>query len=623
MPPVWRFGKQPKGININPIQGEFFRTDSLESIADALVREAIQNSLDAALPNAKVTVKFIFDLTPDKNISEKRKDLLSSLWPHLKAPDTGLTDIPSKTSEVPVLLVEDFGTRGLQGDPQQYEDLEGKGQKNDFYYFWRNVGRGKKEGIDRGRWGLGKTVFQAASRINSFWGITTINGNEKKTLLMGQSILKIHKIGDDRFSPYGYYGNFMDQDFAIPIENSTEIAYFNSIFPIDRLEKPGFSVVIPYPVEDISPTSVVHSIIKHYSIPILAKELNVEIREKGGISYVIDQISIENLILSLAWREKEKEKAIGLLKLAKWGLQKSDPDLEVKSPAIELAPKLKEDLFDQERLEACRELFIKGDKLAIKLSIFVKKKTHNPKLSSFMMYVEKDPSIEYSQDCFIRNGITIPEVSSLKFKGVRAIVMVTDKEISELLGDAENPAHTDWERSSERLKKKFEHGPSTLGYIKNSPREMISLFMQPCQGRDETSLSNIFPMLQNENRGDNQITRSSTIPPLPPPSIRIEKTGSGFRIASVDHQNLLNKLVYISAAYELSRGNPFKKYAQNDFDFKSDQIMKELEGVSIKKVLNNQIYLLIEKNEFSIKITGFDENRDLRLKVVVEEKVQE
>ncbi len=322
MPPEWRFRKQyPGEININPIQGEFFRTDSLESIADALVREAIQNSLDAALSNSTVTVKFTFDITPDKNISEKRKELLSSLWSHLKAPGTGLTDIPTKTNEVPVLVVEDFGTRGLQGDPQQYEDLEGKGQKNDFYYFWRNVGRGKKEGTDRGRWGLGKTVFQAASRINSFWGITTTSGNEKKTLLMGQSILKIHKIGDDRFSPYGYYGKFMDQDFAIPIENSAEIAHFISIFPVDRLEKPGFSVVIPYPVEDISPISVVHSIIKHYSIPILAKDLNVEIKDKDGKSYVIDHTSIENLIITLDWREKEREKTIGLLKLAKWGLQ--------------------------------------------------------------------------------------------------------------------------------------------------------------------------------------------------------------------------------------------------------------------------------------------------------------
>ncbi len=169
--------------------------------------------------------------------------------------------------------------------------------------------------------------------------------------------------------------------------------------------------------------------------------------------------------------------------------------------------------------------------MAIRLAIYVKKKTHIPKLSSFMMYVEKDPSIEYAQDCFIRNGITIPEVSSLKFKGVRAIVIVTDKEISELLGDAENPAHTDWERSSERLKKKYEYGPSTLGYIKNSPREMVSIFTQPRQGRDETLLSSIFPMLQNENKGDNQIPRSNTIPSFEPPPLRIEKSGSGFRLS--------------------------------------------------------------------------------------------
>ena len=47
--PQWRFREmQPGEINVDPIEGEFFTTEAIGSITDALVREAVQNSLDAA-----------------------------------------------------------------------------------------------------------------------------------------------------------------------------------------------------------------------------------------------------------------------------------------------------------------------------------------------------------------------------------------------------------------------------------------------------------------------------------------------------------------------------------------------------------------------------------------------
>ena len=46
--PGWRFRRMQAGeMNIDPIEAEFFSTETLDSLADALVREAIQNALDA------------------------------------------------------------------------------------------------------------------------------------------------------------------------------------------------------------------------------------------------------------------------------------------------------------------------------------------------------------------------------------------------------------------------------------------------------------------------------------------------------------------------------------------------------------------------------------------------
>ena len=53
----WHFAPHhPMSKQRDPIQGEFFNTDSIKNSADEIVREAIQNSLDAAI-GAQVTVR--------------------------------------------------------------------------------------------------------------------------------------------------------------------------------------------------------------------------------------------------------------------------------------------------------------------------------------------------------------------------------------------------------------------------------------------------------------------------------------------------------------------------------------------------------------------------------------
>ena len=181
---------QPSEINVDPIEGQYFTTEAVGSITDALVRESIQNSLDALEGSGPVTVVFSFFSEPDRQFDSREviKIYLESLNPHLQAKHSGLRGLPSNAENLDYILIEDYGTRGLQGDVLQYDDLEDNLDKNDFYYFWRNIGRTRNETSDLGRWGLGKTVFQAASRINSFFGFT-VRSDDGRTLLMGQSVL--------------------------------------------------------------------------------------------------------------------------------------------------------------------------------------------------------------------------------------------------------------------------------------------------------------------------------------------------------------------------------------------------------------------------------------------------
>jgi hypothetical protein len=228
---------------------------------------------------------------------------MNGIWSHLDK-QTGM-DLPGRREAMSYLCVEDFGTRGLCGNYHQFDDPEEGGEeKNDFYYFWRNVGRSKKSDNDRGRWGLGKTVFPAVSRINSYFGIT-VRAEDQKRLLMGQSVLKLHKIRNQRRSPYGYFGKFDDDGFPLPIEAGRFIDQFCSDFRVQRGNGTGLSVVIPYPEKDLSHEGVLQSSIRHYFYPIMAGHLIVEVVRDGRLQTVTAE-KIRDVAERLSWPDGDQ-----------------------------------------------------------------------------------------------------------------------------------------------------------------------------------------------------------------------------------------------------------------------------------------------------------------------------
>jgi hypothetical protein len=138
----WRFNTMNRGdMNTDPHEGEFFATETLGSIVDASVREAIQNSLDAAA-GERIRVRFRLGQAPH----QARHRYLRELWPHVEAAAQETSQsLPDRASPLRYLVVEHERTRGLEGDPGQYEDDAGEESRNDFYYFWRNVGRSRKQ----------------------------------------------------------------------------------------------------------------------------------------------------------------------------------------------------------------------------------------------------------------------------------------------------------------------------------------------------------------------------------------------------------------------------------------------------------------------------------------------
>src|SRR5688572_2102181 len=121
----WRFKALTKNDTLqNASHLEFFHNEALNSSVDALVREDIQNRLDA-LGNDQPFVEVHYRLCGPAP-AESRARWFSGLPDHLSSPQVKeeLGYRPTTDRPLSWLVIEDFRTTGLEGDPTTYQDPE-------------------------------------------------------------------------------------------------------------------------------------------------------------------------------------------------------------------------------------------------------------------------------------------------------------------------------------------------------------------------------------------------------------------------------------------------------------------------------------------------------------------
>ena len=80
------------------------------------------------------------------------------------------------------------------------------------------------------------------------------------------------------------------------------------------------------------------------------------------------------------------------------------------------------------------------------------------------------------------------------------------------------------------------------------------------------------------------------------------------------------KTVRAEFAYNVRKGNPFKKYSTIDFSLDTEPIEIEIEDAVIMSASKNILEFMIEKPDFIVTVQGFDENRDLVVKLKYKEE---
>jgi hypothetical protein len=600
---MWRFREiGPGEIIREPHEQEFFKdVTSLE----AVVREAVQNSLDASLSDGgTVKVRFLYARAP-----AEASVMLEGLEDHLTA--SGISRTRLSKPGFDFMAIEDFNTTGLSGDTT-YKHCHSESGGN-FCNFWWVDGSMRKGMKNGGRWGLGKYSFFAFSEINLIFGASNADP-EGGTSLMGRILLKKHEIKEKIYSPDGV----MSLESYDPITDHNMVENFEKYFMLERKNLQGLSLVIPYPhLNDSSLAFIdtIYYVLKNYLYSVLSERLEVTV--ESPIDYpdskaVITSGSLIELLRKFSANDQRFKRLQTLTEVFRQVIG--------KEPEYILAPVEEPDASFESYLESAlgegakRSFSELGSSvMKIRVPFYISYSSGSACNKTFVdLSVTRNNSFKGENVICLRNGINI--LNSIKFKTEKCLCILTADEtyVSEFLGDAENPSHTDWIPRTERLKKKYSNPSEILKFIKSLPEKIIKFLSEETDHGESDELKDLFYVRERPGGGKGKN------PPHPwgilskPLAFTLSQSTEGFRISLTEvGKGKLPRMITVRMAYDTVDGNPFKKYSRFDFDAGDGSLKTEITGGKIISADGNSIQMKAEEAGFTFSVSGFDGRRDL------------
>jgi len=608
----WRFSPQlADQVETEITQRDQFNNDDV-NISETIVREAIQNSLDAALDDpCRVKVSFRWINAKHGLCSQFFKSLFDGQKRHAEAADIDTSQLNFDSPMA--LVIEDFGTCGLTGSTNSKDDKH-------FSDFWRRHGKSHKTGKSRGRWGLGKLVYSTTSQIGAFFGVTR-RVDDGEPLLMGQTVLNLRTVDDIQYPPHAFFADLENEDdiynrIPVPIKDPQFLADFCSNFSIQRENDPGLSVIIPFPDPAFDIESMIGVAMANYFYPLITGQLVLQFDD-----LVINQENVREMTKKYAGDHFNQIDI--LFDFIEEVYTAESGQLLTLKPSWLDDKKLDEDDFDEATLESIRNSFSRGELVALSLPVTIKKKDGATQESKFSVYIKRPDELTKGRDIYVRGGLTLP--AEAKFRDRRALgaMIAEDEPICAFLGDAENAAHTQWTTNTEKLRHNYKASQPIVTVIKKSVLQLYDLLAEVTEEEDEDALQNFFWF--DEPDDGNRKKRKKPKPPKPigpiipksPPLLKLSQTADGFRICSTDDftDDKLPREVTVKAAYEVSKGSAFKKYSTHDFTVgKNGTVSTAMEG-KVKMITSKENTWTIEIQEtpFTFTASGFDKNRDLKV----------
>ena len=607
----------------------FFTAESLENLSEALVREGIQNSLDAAQRDQgtvrQIRVRIVFQ---PKASEAARRFLVEQFKPareHFSL-GIGLATIDEVFGDdLGYLVFEDFGTRGLTGDVNEYR-LE-HAERNAFFSFFRAEGRSAKMGENLGRWGIGKQVFPAASRLHAIFGLT-VRGDSPKRVLMGSAVVRSHTIAGTDFQPDAWFGcRVQDDEPVLPVTDAEFLDEFSSVFGLERKDQTGLSIIVPAVDERLNTDDLRRGIVRSFFWPILLGELEVRL-ETPARSWLINAETLTG------HRELLPAAEAAVIEFAGWASTAKPAEVVGLSDHAAIRPQwsqVADQLLPEAKLDEIRSRLQNDHRVAIRIPVRVRPKFNGAvqSMSFFTVYLARCRDSGH-RPIFLRDGIVITDVRSPLISGTRSLVVVEDPPLAGLLGDAEGVNHTQWQKDSPKFHGRYVHGPDTIKFVTRSVFEIMQRLHAAETKGDPNLLLDIFFLPADEGlietrkklepgKPDVPAEPALPQPPSKPKRFILTPIKGGFLLkpGSTPFEALPAKL-RIEAGYAVRRGNAIKRWAPDDFVFTRQPLRQDPKavGAMVTREDGNCIELEIRKPDFLFGVCGFDTKRDLVVRAI-------
>jgi hypothetical protein len=188
---------------------------------------------------------------------------------------------------VNLLIMEDFNTTGITGNPNNMKDQTETGAPNNYFNMNFNFGGNPKLGDHKlgGSEGEGRQSFCLSSKISTFFYYSIDSTNKNRGSFFGISYLAGRMVEDTKFLSYAYFGKEILEDGktqCIPLTENDQLIPLAAKFKLKRrADESGTSIIIPYFLEILNNKKLLISkIIDIYRVAILRDKLEVHVEEE-------------------------------------------------------------------------------------------------------------------------------------------------------------------------------------------------------------------------------------------------------------------------------------------------------------------------------------------------------
>jgi hypothetical protein len=637
--------KPPTAVsNKSRLQDLFTDTDIFSSHSK-LVRESVQNSIDARISSPSRMRFYIGQAQPKTGLKYFKEQL-----PRFKKCLRNFSDLslPFK-----YIVIEDFNTSGLLGSTD-HNLPEGDKTLDSYYYFTWATGTTNKGSGKAGKNGVGKVVYQLTSNINSCLIFSSRDDSrvsgEPKNLLFGKCVLDPHELNGIKWLPESQWMIKFTKGTSetyIPSSDEAEIKAFLEDFTVTRkLNETGTSIVIPYVDEEFSARRIAQCVAQDYFIAILDGRLEVQVEDNQGFVVNLNASSIMQIIedFDTSMETKTSKSKVELLKLCSMHIARTTKTSQAFEIAMSTSGKNMwnddTEKLSVEQLRLAREALHEGLVLEFKIPVYVPKlgSSGQVKQDKFHVLIQKDDKSNLAAT-FSREGILIPKAAPKQISGYLAIALIDPGPLADLLGLAEGPAHQYWSWDEEKFKGVYQPqraAEETIKFVKDSVKYLLQLVQFQKNEFDDMKYTNLFSLESDEgvkvdsppvDTVSNQVQskpkvnkvpkkrRKKRIPKLISDDFAVKSTATGFQVTASPESTLKEgDIVYIKVGYDLSSGDPLT-FSNVDFNLTSMITKESTKTVKTLTKDGNFCKLRIENIDFKVEFSGFDLYRDLVVSV--------